>query len=127
MSLEFSCQRCKCKCSDTNYRVPGPHKMGRVLMEQYVCKACFDSHVEQMNAKVFAGVKSSDPTKCCMCVCNPDEPDKSLGPNGPYYAHFKPLVTGDWKTVPVCEGCFDDYHNACKECCGIKPEHGHNH
>lgn len=115
MKSQWPCQRCGETCTDTTIRVPGPHKMGRVLMEQYVCKCCQDSHIEGMRT-TFKHVKTSDPTQCNTCAGNPDEPDKSLGPKGPFYAHYKPLVTGDWKTIPVCEDCFNDYHQACKDC-----------
>lgn len=81
--------------------------MGRVLMEQYVCPGCHASVVAAMDDH-HKDANTSDPTKCNSCLSD------DFGTHGPYYAHRRPLVTGDWVTMPVCKECFGDYHERCK-------------
>lgn len=107
-NLRFSCQQCGKACSDHTKRVPGHVPMGRVLMEQYVCDDCHARCCAALNEHHKDAV-TSDPTVCNACG------DEGFGAAGPYYAHHRPLVTGDWVTMPVCVDCFGDYHEVCKK------------
>jgi hypothetical protein len=104
--LKFSCQKCGCQTGDINLRVPGPHKQGRVLMEQFVCRECFDRHSKAL-ADMFEGCSGADPSKCGMCDCD-------FGGEGPMFAHRRPIGDGAWVTMAVCSGCFNEYHDCCK-------------
>jgi hypothetical protein len=109
-SLKYACQHCGKEVSISTHRgylrAPGPIKMGRTLMEQFVCETCQQAILSALGG-LFEGSSTSDPTRCNMCL-------GTFEAGGVHYAHRRPLITGIWQTMPICKKCFDTYYECCK-------------
>jgi len=111
MSLKFTCQLCGGDATDPNKRVPGSTKLGRVMLEQYVCDGCHQKTAAMLSDH-FKDASAADPSRCgCGCECCTWD---GTFPDGPYHAHLRPLFTGEWKLMTVCGACFAHYHDACR-------------
>jgi hypothetical protein len=102
----YSCQCCGCDEEGGTYWAPSGVQLGRSMLAKMVCKSCCESTTAALNNEIWKDGHQQHTTRCNMCGCG-------FGPDGPYYAHRKPTVSGEWVLSPVCKKCFDPY----KECC----------
>ncbi len=107
MSTPYPCQCCKNEEeSGGTYWAPSEVQLGRSLLAKMVCKDCHDKCCAALNTEIWKDSHHQHTTRCNMC-------GEGFGTQGPYYAHRRPLNTGEWVVSPVCHGCFGKY----KECC----------
>lgn len=103
--MNFPCQCCdETVPGDQLKRVPGKVRLGKVMMEQYVCGCCHDEHCNEMKNFWAGAYYRAD--KCGKCGCH-------FGSEGVHYAQHQPLETGQWSVLPLCAGCFTAFHTCC--------------
>lgn len=106
MNTNYPCQCCKDDYTGEACWAPSGVKLGRSVLMKMVCKDCQAEHLDGLNTEIWKDSTHLHTTRCNMC-------GGGFGTDGPYYAHRRPLATGEWVLAPVCSGCFAGYQACC--------------